>query len=76
MCVFALLGVGLVKNFDFDAIGGARVRKGLTALGTTLGASVVGMHYFVDTVNVASPIVRPLGAAFAPLKNHVETALA
>lgn len=38
-------------NFHFDIIGSARLRKGLTLLGTGLDASaVLGMHYHVDTV--------------------------
>lgn len=41
-------------NFDFDVIGSARVRKGLTRLGNALSGNILGMHYFVDTVN-ASP---------------------
>lgn len=37
-------------NFHFDAIGSAKLRKGLTVLGNNLGGTVLGMHYFVDTV--------------------------
>lgn len=38
-------------NFDFDSIGSATIRKGLTRLGAQLSGSVLGMYYFVDTVN-------------------------
>lgn len=39
-------------NFNFDAIGSATLRKGTTAVGTGLDASsVLGLHYFVDTVS-------------------------
>jgi len=39
-------------NMHFDTIGSATLRKGMTFLGTGLPASnVLGMHYFVDTVN-------------------------
>ncbi len=38
-------------NFDFDTIGAATLRKGITALGNNLGSAILGMHYFVDTVN-------------------------
>lgn len=45
-------------NMDFDTIGAARVRKGLTRLGAALTANAcTGMHYFVDTVNI-SPNTR------------------
>lgn len=38
-------------NFDFDTIGAATLRAGLTLLGTNLGSSILGMHYFVDTLH-------------------------
>lgn len=37
-------------NFDFDSIGSATLRKGLTRLGSQLSGNILGMHYFVDTV--------------------------
>lgn len=41
-------------NFDFDSIGSARLRKGTTRLGSQLSGNILGMYYYVDTVN-ASP---------------------
>lgn len=41
-------------NFDFDTIGGATLRKGTTLLGQSLGSAILGMHYFVDTVNAGT----------------------
>lgn len=38
-------------NFDFDTIGSATLRKGTTAIGTELSGSVLGMHYFVDSLH-------------------------
>ncbi len=38
-------------NFDFDSIGSATLRKGLTRLGTGLSGNILGMYYFIDTVN-------------------------
>lgn len=39
-------------NMHFDAIGSAKLRKGITALGGQLpGGQILGMHYHVDTVN-------------------------
>lgn len=38
-------------NFDFDSIGSATLRSGLTSIGTGLAGNILGMHYFVDTVN-------------------------
>lgn len=38
-------------NMHFDAIGGATLRPGLTALGNNVTNSICGMHYFVDTVS-------------------------
>lgn len=43
------------SNFQFDAIGSATPRKGLTRLGSQLSGSILGTYYFVDTVNIASP---------------------
>lgn len=42
-------------NFHFDAIGSATLRKGTTLLGQNLSSSILGIYYFVDTVNVSSP---------------------
>ncbi len=41
-------------NFDFDTIGGATLRKGITVLGNNLGSQITGMHYFVDTVSAGA----------------------
>lgn len=41
-------------NFHFDSIGSATLRKGLTRLGSQLSGNILGLYYFVDTVN-ASP---------------------
>lgn len=38
-------------NFNFDTIGAATLRKGITLLGNNLGSQILGMHYFVDTLN-------------------------
>ena len=38
-------------NFNFDTIGSATVRTGITLLGNNLGSAITGMHYFVDTIN-------------------------
>ncbi len=38
-------------NFDFDTIGAATLRKGITLLGNNLGTPLLGMHYFVDTLH-------------------------
>lgn len=45
-------------NFDFDAIGAAKVRPGTTLLGQNMGSAILGMHYFVDTVNVGGTNTR------------------
>lgn len=39
-------------NMHFDSIGSAKLRKGLTVLGTNMGSAVTGLHYHVDTVSV------------------------
>lgn len=44
-------------NFHFDAIGSATLRKGTTLLGTAFSGNMLGMYYYVDTVN-ASPNTR------------------
>lgn len=44
-------------NFDFDSIGSATLRKGVTRLGQQLSGNILGMHYFIDTVN-ATPKTR------------------
>lgn len=41
-------------NLEFDSIGSARLRKGLTRMGSQLTGNILGMYYFIDTVN-ASP---------------------
>lgn len=41
-------------NFDFDTIGSATLRKGTTIVGGSLGSTVLGMHYFVDTVTAGA----------------------
>lgn len=41
-------------NFDFDAIGDARLRKGTTLIGNAQSGNILGIYYFIDTVN-ASP---------------------
>jgi hypothetical protein len=46
--------VSEVINFDFDSIGSATLRKGLTRLGSQLSGNILGIYYFIDTVN-ASP---------------------
>lgn len=40
-------------NWDFDTIGSATIRKGLTRIGNQLGGNILGLYYFVDTVNVS-----------------------
>lgn len=42
-------------NFHFDAIGSATLRKGSVALGNQKTGNILGLYYFVDTVNIASP---------------------
>lgn len=44
-------------NMDFDMIGGAKLRTGLTQIGSTLTGNILGAYYFVDTVS-ASPKSR------------------
>jgi hypothetical protein len=41
-------------NFHFDAIGSATLRKGITRIGSQLSGNILGLYYYVDTVN-ASP---------------------
>ena len=38
-------------NFQFDTIGSATLRKGLTTVGQNLVSPILGQHYFVDTLN-------------------------
>lgn len=38
-------------NFQFDAIGSATVRRGMTAVGQQLGGSILGLYQYIDTVN-------------------------
>src|ERR1035437_8972662 len=38
-------------NFDFDTIGAATLRKGVTLIGNNLGGPILGMHYFSDTLH-------------------------
>lgn len=42
-------------NFDFDVIGAARLRRGLTRVGQALSGSMLGLHYFVDSVSSSNP---------------------
>jgi hypothetical protein len=39
-------------NFDFQTIGPARTRLGITQIGNTLSGNILGIHQFTDTVNV------------------------
>lgn len=41
-------------NFDFDSIGSAVLRKGLTRTGNALGSSILGLYHFIDTVSSPS----------------------
>lgn len=41
-------------NWDFDSIGSATLRKGLTRLGNQQSGNILGMYYFIDTVNATS----------------------
>ena len=41
-------------NFDFTTIGAASVRKGLTQIGGNLSGNILGVYYYVDSVD-ASP---------------------
>ena len=47
-------GVTEAINWNFDVIGSAKLRRGLTTVGSNLGSQILGMHYHVDTIN-ASP---------------------
>lgn len=38
-------------NFHFDSIGSATLRKGLTRVGNALTGNILGLYYYVDTVN-------------------------
>lgn len=38
-------------NFDFQTIGPARTRAGITQTGNTLSGNLLGLHQFIDTVN-------------------------
>lgn len=42
-------------NFDFDIIGGAKLRKGITTVGNTLTGNILGLYYYIDAVDVGSP---------------------
>lgn len=39
-------------NWDFQSIGSARTRAGITQIGNTLSGNILGIHQLVDTVNV------------------------
>lgn len=63
-----LTSVSESVNFDFDTIGSAKLRPGITQLGNTLASSdIMGLYYFVDSVN-ATPktqlIVVNAGTAY------------
>ena len=38
-------------NFHFDTIGAATLRKGSTTLANNLTNPILGLHYFLDTIN-------------------------
>jgi len=42
-------------NFNFDSIGSATLRKGVTRVGSKLSGNILGLYYYVDTVNIVSP---------------------
>lgn len=50
-------------NFHFDAIGAATLRKGTTVLGNNLSTNILGLYYFVDTVNTVSPKTQMIAVA-------------
>ena len=37
-------------NFDFQTIGAAKTRQGITQIGNTLSGNILGIHQFIDTV--------------------------
>src|ERR1035437_5188794 len=37
-------------NFDFQTIGAAKTRTGITQIGNTLSGNILGIHQFIDTV--------------------------
>jgi len=39
-------------NWDFQTIGPARTRAGITQVGNTLSGNILGIHQLIDTVNV------------------------
>lgn len=39
-------------NWDFQTIGAAKTRLGVTQIGNTLGGNILGIHQLIDTVNV------------------------
>lgn len=39
-------------NFDFQTIGPAKTRLGITQIGNTLTGNILGIHQLIDTVNV------------------------
>lgn len=42
-------------NFNFDPIGAAQLRKGITRLGNALPGTILGLYQYVDTVNLSAP---------------------
>jgi hypothetical protein len=39
-------------NWDFQTIGAAKTRQGITQIGNTLSGNILGIHQLIDTVNV------------------------